>query len=236
MMKRIFAVLMCVLCLAVLPLSAVAENEAVDSMQVLSKEFVLKMTETEGSITASPNTAAFWEYPLLRAGERFHTEGTLIIRNDSTIAASMVMEPVALPYGDEAKLKYLDNVMLTVKEGDTVLFDNSYAHINDAQGGLALIFNDMAPGETHTYTITMYCKYTYSGDTYADATPMSWRFSAKAQTVTEEGTTGMPMWLVITAVTAVVIVLGVAVVVIINAIANAKAKKAKKLVDNSDKV
>lgn len=232
MIKRIAAALLCAACLAAMPLCVCAE----DSMQVLTKEYVLNMTETEGAITASPNTAAFWEYPLLRAGEQFHVEGTLVIRNDSAITASMVMEPVALPYGDEAKLTYLDNVMLTVKEGDTVLFDNSYTHINDPQGGLSLIFNDMAPGESHTYTITMYCKYTYDGDVYADAVPMSWRFSAKAQNTPEEGAVGTPMWLLIIAAWVGVTAVAVAAVAMVNIVINKKSQKEEKTVDNAEEL
>ncbi len=240
MMKRnilsiVTACVLCAVCAVCMPMAAMAE-EVTDSMHTFSKVFSLNMTETEGSITATPNSAAFWEYPLLKAGENFHVEGTLVVRNDGAIPASMMMEPVALPYGDEAKLAYLDNVMLTVKEGDTVLFDNSYAHINDAEGGLSLIFNDMAPGETHTYTITMRCLYTYSGDVYADATPMSWRFSAKAQTVADQGVTVVPMWLVIVAATAAVIVIGVVAAVVVNAVMKASAKKAQKPVDNSDEL
>ena len=100
---------------------------------------------------------------------------------------------------------------------------------------LSLIFNDMAPGETHTYTITMYCKYTYGGDVYADAVPMSWRFSAKAQTAPEQAASGMPMWLLIIAVSAGAIAVGVGAVVAVNIIADKKAKNWRTKADDKEK-
>ena len=207
------------------PVGAVEESSG-DSMQTVSKVYSLVMAETAGSISATPETPAFWEYPLLRAGEKFLVDGTMIVRNDGQTVASMVMEPVPLPYGDDAKLTYLDNILLTVTEGETVLFQNTYAHINDADGGLALIYNDMAPGEEHTYTIRMECLFTYPGDVYEDAVPMSWRFSAKAETVTvEEEQKAIAPWLWIVMATLVVIIVAMIVIMIVQAVLRAKAAK-----------
>lgn len=227
--KRWMALLLTLLCLAAATVPVAAENEQpTDSMQTYSKIYSLVMTETAGTITPSPDAPTFWEYPILRAGEVFNVEGTMIVKNDGDTVASMVMEPVALPYGDEAKLTYLDNLMLTVKEGDTVLFDNTYAHINDAEGGLSLIYNDMQPGEEHVYTIRMHCLYTYPGEVTVDAVPMSWTFSAKKETVTiEEEQAGMPDWLLITVITFGVIIAALVVIMVVRAIMNLVAKKKK---------
>ncbi len=218
----------CLLAVALLaiPVGAVEDN-ATDSMDTINKVYSLVMTETAGSISATPETPAFWEYPVLHAGEKFLVDGTMIVRNDGQTVASMVMEPVPIPYGDEAKLTYLDSLLLTVMEGDTVLYHNTYAHINDAEGGLALIYNDMAPGEEHTYTIRMECLFTYPGDVYQDAVPMSWRFSAKAETVTvEEEQKPVASWLWIVLITLVVIILAMIVIMIVQAVMRAKAAKA----------
>ncbi len=241
MAKRIAAwIAVCILMFALVVVPVGAEENTVDSMKTANKVYSLVMTETAGAITANPESPAFWEYPILRAGEQFATEGTMIVRNDGQTVASMVMEPVPLPYGDDAKLTYLDSIVLTVSEGDQVLFHNTYAHINDVDGGLSLIYNDMAPGEEHVYKIRMHCLFTYPGDVYQDAVPMSWRFSAKVETVTiEEEEKGIAPWLWIVMITLAVVIVAMVVIMIVQAVLKAKQKKqkeAKETVDNPEEV
>ncbi len=198
-----------------------------------TKTIDLQMNETSGTIVITPVDPTFWEYPQLRAGED-RVAGTMVVKNTGTRTASMVMEPVPLPYGDEQRMAYLDQLMLTVTEGDTVLYDNTYSHINDPEGGLHLSYEEMVPGEQHTYTIKLSCRYTYAGDVTMDAIAMPWQFSARTVTTTYEGPQGFPMW--------VWIMLGglaatMAVLVIITIIrAVVRHIKRKKEVDNQEKV
>ncbi len=189
--KRLAAILLCALMLASMPLTAFAEQP--ESMQTLSKVYFLQMSETYGMISEMPTTPTFWEYPVLRAGEDY-TEGTLIVRNDSNYNASMELDGVTLPYGNEAKMAYLNQLELVVTEGDKVLFDNTYAHINDEEGGLKIAFDSMAPGEEHIYTVKLRCRYAYAGDPNADASTLSWVFKATTQKTLYEDSDGLPSW------------------------------------------
>lgn len=203
-----------------------AQQTAVsDSMSVNSKIYSLKMNETQGAIEQTPNTPAFWEYPLFRAGEDL-TAGTMIVRNDSEVSATMELSPVKLPYGEEAKLTYLDYLMVTIYEGEQVLYDNTYAHINDEEGGFTLKYEDMAPGEEHVYTIKMRCLYAYPGDPYQDAAVMSWSFTAQRQTTVVDTPQGMPEWMIVTLIAAGAAVVIIIVIMIVRAVASRRKRPA----------
>ena len=246
MMKRMATLLACVAMLLALSVCVCAEPESAtapvteptaesapittdDSMTTFSKIYSLMMTETEGRIVTTPATPAFWEYPILRAGETLMAEGTMIVRNDSEFTVDMQMEPILLPYGDAAKLAYLDCLWLTVCEGETVIYDNTYAHINDADGGLALNYVAMAPAEEHTYTITMRCVYDYDGDPYTDVSPLVWNFKAETETTIYEEPQGLPQWAQILVISFAVMFVVLIIIMIVQGILNASRKrKAKK--------
>ncbi|MBQ3093573.1 MAG: hypothetical protein IJC52_00225 [Clostridia bacterium] len=249
MMKRIVTLLTCVAMLLALSVCVCAEPTAEegatttttapaasgapvatdDSMSTFSKIYSLMMTETEGRINTTPATPAFWEYPILRAGETLIGEGTMIVKNDSEFTVDMQMEPLLLPYGNTAKLAYLDCLWLTVREGETVLYDNTYAHINDEDGGLSLNYVAMPPGEEHTYTITMRCAYDYNGDPYADVAPLAWSFKAKTETTVYEEPQGLPAWAQILVISFAVMMVILIIIMIVQGILNASRKrKAKK--------
>lgn len=221
-LKQWVACLLCLLLLAALPTAVSAERP--ESMETLSKLYVLNISETRGSIEATPATPAFWEYPVLRAGEDY-AEGTMIIRNDSNYTASMTLNEITLPYGDSARLKYLDHLQLTVTEGEQVIYNNTYAHVNDEEGGLKLALEAMAPGEEHTYTIKLRCRYDYAGDPYADVAQVAWLFSASTQTTTYEESEGLPEWARLTVIIFAVMIVLLILMMIIRAIV--RAKKAK---------
>ncbi|MBQ9414034.1 MAG: hypothetical protein IJU16_02785 [Clostridia bacterium] len=228
-MKAIKATAALLLCLLLCAAGwTVTAEETTDSMAVTAKLYSLEMNETQGVITQSPNTPAFWEYPIFRAGERLKITGQLTVRNDGAVSASMEMDEIRLPYGDTDKLDYLNALMITVSEGDQVVYTGSYAHINDAEGGLSLRYEDMAPGEEHTYTISMFCLYSYTGDPYADAVIMPWTFSAVRQvTVMEAQQQGLPLWLIITLG---VMLAAIVVMVIISLV----RRRTRKVVERTD--
>ncbi len=225
-LKRIAACLMCLVLTALLSTAVYAEQAT--SMDTLSKQYVLRMSETHGTIEAKPETPAFWEYPILHAGEEY-TEGTFVIRNESNRNASMELNEVTLPYGDTAKLNYLNHLELTVKEGDDVLFDDLYVHVNDPEGGLKIVLEDMAPGEEHTYTVKLRCHFDYKGNASEDASQLTWLFSASSQAVTYEGQEGLPDWAMNTLIIfAVMIVLLIIIMIVRAIIVASKKRKAKK--------
>ena len=230
-LKRAILCVFFVLLLAALPMMVGAERP--ESMDVLSKEYVLSVVGTRGSIKVTPNTSAFWEYPLLRAGEDY-VEGTMTIRNSSAYTVSMALDEITLPYGDRAKLTYLDHLQLTVKEGDTVLYDNTYAHVNDEVGGLEIAYNEMAPGEEHVYTIKLRCRYDYAGNPNLDVSQVSWLFGASTQTTSYSirEPEGLPEWAKLTVVIFAVMLAVLIVIAIVRAIVKA-VKKAKQPLDKS---
>lgn len=224
--------MMCLLSLLMLTVLTVAVSaERPESMDTLTKTYVLNITETRGSIEAQPMSPAFWEYPVLRAGEQY-AEGTMILRNNSQYTASMELTDITLPYGDTAKLAYLDHLQLTVTEGDQVIYDNTYAHINDEEGGLKIAHEAMTPGEEHIYTIRMRCRYDYAGDPYADVAQVAWLFGASTQTTTYEESQGLPQWAMLTVIIFAVLIavlIGMAVVRTV-----ISAKKRKETLDNAE--
>lgn len=219
--KRIAALLLCLCVMIAMPMAVSAENE---SMKTVSKIYTLHISETYGAIEASPDTPAFWEYPVLRAGEDY-IEGMIVVHNDSAYIASMSLNGVTLPYGDDAKLSYLDHLMLTVKKDGEVIYDNTYAHVNDEEGGLKIDLMNMAPGEEHMFTVKLRCLYTYEGDPYADASQLTWNFGAKSETTVVEEPEGLPEWAIITVITFAAMIVVLIIIMIVRAIVRTVKKK-----------
>ena len=210
-LTRWIAVAIMMLVLVAMPLAVCAAQP--ESMQNFSKSFSLYVTETYSTINESPNVETFWEYPVLRAGENY-AEGTLTVRNDSNYTANMRLKEITLPYGNESKLSYLNHLHLTVTEGDKVLYDKPYVHVNDADGGLKLIYDAMEPGEEHVYTVKLRCDYRYAGDPEADASNLSWVFSATTQKTMYQQPEGLPgwVWIALAVFGVLILVIGTAMI------------------------
>ncbi len=215
-LKQWAAVLLSVVLMMGLSLTAYADPaEELAPADTLTKTYSLHISPVQGFIDASPRTPAYWECPQLKAGEDY-AEGTLVIRNSSEHTTSLQLTSVTLPYNDPAKLNYLDHLLLTIREGDKVLYHNTYAHINDAEGGFTLSLPEMAPGEEHIYTIDMRCLYSYKGDPTADTAVLNWNFEAKLlRSETAAKTEGQwPEWVTVALITGG-IALGVIALVLI---------------------
>lgn len=223
--KRWCAALACLLMLSCMTMTVAATpdtEEELTSMETVSKVYSMHISTVQGFIQASPQTPAFWEYPMLRGGEDY-VEGMLILRNDSEVSTSLKLSSVSLPYGDVAKLSYLDHLMLTVKDGDTVIYNNTYAHVNDAEGGLHISLPEMTPGEEKVYTIKLRCLYSYGGDETVDAPVLNWNFEAKMlRPLSTQEVGGLPDWVGIILIVAAVTVFLVAAAVIVYAVQMAR--------------
>lgn len=128
------------------------------------------------SLSADTDTPTFWEFPQLQAGET-RTGGQLILHNDSDGTETIALRRVELPYDDPQALAYLDALQLTVQSGDTVVYQDTYAHVMDEEGGLQLAAFDLAAGGSETYTISLSCDFGYTGSV-ALTEPLNWRFGA----------------------------------------------------------
>ncbi len=248
------------------PTVPVADAPAVtESMQIFQKTYTLHMDQYRGEIVSDTQAAAFWEYPVFAKGQRYTVDGLLVIRNDSHMVADVKLDNVSLPYGDEQKMNYLNHLMITVTElsedtatttttaadgtvpaetaptsTETVVFDGPYSRINDVEGGLHLVYENMQPDEEHTYRINMRCLYTYDGDPNTDTSWLKWNFSAHSRmTVIYEEEQGLPEWarltIIIFAATIAVLIVIMIVTGIVSLVKNAKERKAAKLEDRDIK-
>ena len=140
---------------------------------VTEKTVTLSLVNGAGLLSQAPATAAVWEYPALSAGETA-PEGTLRLCNTTTYTARIALAAVELPYTDEAALRYLNTVYLTVWDGDTILYEGSYAHAADAAGGLRLSA-ELQAGESKSYRVGV--RRAFAGG--EDASPqIAWQFTS----------------------------------------------------------
>lgn len=245
------------------PADSTADSSSVtESMQIFEKTYTLHMDQYRGEILSDTLAASFWEYPVFAGGQRYTVDGLLVIRNDSHMVADVKLDHVSLPYGDEQKMNYLNHLMITVteltEEGDTsmttvtaadgteapaapqteatetVVFDGPYSRINDTEGGLKLVYENMQPNEEHTYRINMRCLYTYNGDPNTDTSWLKWNFSAHSRTtIIYEEEQGLPEWaeltLLIFGVTMGLLIVIMIVMGVVGFVKNAKERKAAKL-------
>ena len=246
--KRILSVLVCAVVLLSCSLTTVSADETTpttaantvtsdDLFSATSKTFILHMSEVQGYVKTEPTKLTLWENPILAAGQG-GIVCDMIVKNDGSIASDLVMNPVPLPYDDAEHMAYLNHLMLTITDTQTgtVLFRNSYAHINDlvtndlATSGFALAYQNMQPGETHTYQIEMHCRYTYEGTVPVDL-QMPWSFAAQTETTLSKGGNGLPEWAKISLIGLGATLGTIALIVIIRVVGD-KVKKRKNPVDN----
>ena len=168
-MKRITIVGVCLLALCLWVLGACpASAEAADS----ARTFIWN----GAALQSDDQTAAFWEYPQLIAGQT-RTNGTLTFINQSLGAMTVDLSDVQRPYDDEAALAYLGALRLTVRDGDCVLYNGIFSHIND--NGLAEPIT-VSGGETRTLSIDLSCDFAYTGDASCGEQVIYWNFETSA--------------------------------------------------------
>ncbi len=167
-MKKICCIFLCgLLVLALgLPVSAIGNSQILDLTGLGDNILVFKAQEPP----------AFWECPTLKAGEYTERAGRFIIRNKTNSKQKIGLQSVVLPYENEDALRYLNHLTLTLKSGDTVLYEGPYSRIND-NGGLALNTEIPANGNIF-YTIDLKCDFAYSGNGFAENDKINWQFYA----------------------------------------------------------
>lgn len=140
-----------------------------------AEEKTVTFTDAGEVVMEPAEQAAFWEYPLLKAGVT-RRAGTLRLVNASSRTVDFRLSSFGLPYGNTAALTYLGKLRITVSEGDTVLYDGSYSHIADPDG-LQIVMEDWEPGSERVLTIQLRCGFDYAGTPEEDSVPMSWGFA-----------------------------------------------------------
>lgn len=162
-MKRFCCLLAVLLCL-VLPMSVCAE--AADTV----KQYELGA----GGVDCLTSQTAFWEYPLLEAGQ-CRLNGTLQFTNRAAWSAQVGLL-VTLPYDNTAALGYLNYVRIRVVRDDgTVVYDGPYCRIAD--NGRLDDGYVCAPDRTVSYSISLWCAYDYAGDLSAESDGIAWQIA-----------------------------------------------------------
>lgn len=154
------------------------------------KEFILMEDSGRGLIAENPTGPAFWEYPTVPAGQTRLTQGTLTLKNSTGQDATVRLDEVELPYTDPAALDYLAALTITIRDGDTVLYDGPYSAIND--GGLRLTAQ-LASGQTKTYTISLRCAFSYEGNPDTVTKQLFWAFTATSTVIENPGRQAPPI-------------------------------------------
>lgn len=142
----------CILCLDVFPAAAQADEKTV---AVVEDGSTIK-------IAATPEEPAFWEKPAMSAGQKRLQPGTLRLVNNSSKSVDFELSEIVLPYDNVEALTYLDDLWITIKEGDAVLYDNTYSRIA-GEDGLSIKMEKWAPGSERVLSIWMECPFTYDG-------------------------------------------------------------------------
>lgn len=146
-----------ILCMGLFPASA----------QVDEKTVAVVDDGDSVKIAASPEDAAFWEKPIMSAGQIRLQPGTLRLVNNSTKTVDFSLSEIVLPYGNLAALTYLDDLWITIKEGDAVVYENTYSRIA-GENGFSIHMEQWAPGSERVFSIWMECPFTYDGGKPSD--------------------------------------------------------------------
>lgn len=168
-MKRILTLMLAALMLLALPAAA----STTDIQQVIE---ITVVDETLTFTSKMPTT--FWEVPDLRPGETTVASGELVVINTTDSVQNITFQSVELPYDDPAALEYLNHLTLTLKKGDAILYEGPYSAINGTnRPDVAVSLNI---GESVSYTIDLYCDFTYTGTDYVGDAILDWKFSTQA--------------------------------------------------------
>lgn len=140
---------------------------------LLEKTFVFT-----GARWASPNTnvSTFWEAPALTAGET-RSGGTLTLENTSAEEVTLTLSEMEFPEDNADAMTYLDALRLQIRDGDTVLFDDSYSRI--ASNDATALQIKLAAGEKKALSVSLSCAFRYAGQ-LEEPPVLLWTFDSEA--------------------------------------------------------
>lgn len=158
--------------------SETSDSSAAEEPSDSVKSFTILNKGSGYSMAEEPDSAVFWEYPTLPAGQQ--REGTLKVVNQSDKTEIFSLASIDLPYTDDEALLYLASLHITVSQaGGDVLYDGLYSGIAD-DNGLKIDQLTLQPGESQEYHITMRCAFNYSGDPAQTSSRITWRVKASS--------------------------------------------------------
>ena len=130
------------------------------------------VTMTDGAldpIFQAPYAGMFWELPQLSSGQR--RLGAIELINATGSNITMKLEQIALPYDNEAVMRYLMSLRTVVSDGDFILYDGAYGELVGKNG--LVMQTDLSAGQFKVYNISVQCAFGY-----ADEIPELWNMSA----------------------------------------------------------
>ncbi len=161
--------------------SSAVETTTTGRGEAVDKVYRIVEEDGQGSILSEPTDFAFWEYPLLPAGQQ--KSGSFRVVNNSSRAVSLTMTP-DLPYNDETALTYMAGLHILIEQEDgTPVYEGPYTGLADRVPLISI--GKLGAGESTTYTITLRCPFAYTGDPEMESSAVSWDFHASARIVTE---------------------------------------------------
>ena len=174
-MKRLLLTAVLAVLLFALPFSAAA-----DSMQHIT------LSEFDGALMLSAQAAPTdWELVCLQAGESPTDSGVLVLENTTAAPRSITLSHIELPFNDAAAIAYLQNVTLTVRDGDTVLYSGPYTRAND-ENGLKFSY-DLEPAQKVTLMVDVACAYTVdNAQIPAEGVLADWKFYTVVKTPVQD--------------------------------------------------
>ncbi|HIW73438.1 MAG TPA: hypothetical protein H9684_03875 [Firmicutes bacterium] len=173
--RRGAALLAALLAAAILAPSAAADGAPAGGEA--DKVYRIVEEDGQGEILAEPMEDAFWEYPLLPAGQERTGRFRVVNGTPRTVALTMTPD---LPVDDREALLYFSNLRVILRQADgTVAYDGPYTGLADAPPLLS--FENLRAGEAAEYTVTLRCAFSYTGDPETESAPAVWNFQASAR-------------------------------------------------------
>ena len=161
--RRGAALLAALLAAAILAPSAAADGAPAGGEA--DKVYRIVEEDGQGEILAEPMEDAFWEYPLLPAGQERTGRFRVVNGTPRTVALTMTPD---LPVDDREALLYFSNLRVILRQADgTVAYDGPYT--------------GLAAGEAAEYPVTLRCAFSYTGDPETESAPAVWNFQASAR-------------------------------------------------------
>lgn len=177
MKKLLITTIVCLLVLSSLSANALTVQEADGNISDASQ--IYRVTAlANGTITVvTKNEPTLWEQPTLKAGDYMVRSSSLILHNTTGKTQNIELETVELPYENEAALRYLDHLTITVSNGNTVLYKGPYSRINEDE---SFVMKAELPTDNQiVFNISLSCDYQYTGAGFGANDLIQWKFRAE---------------------------------------------------------
>ncbi len=124
-------------------------------------EYVFSLDDQGYLMQRNEGPLAFWEAPSVLTGQTVDG-GVITLKNEADRTVDFTLTSVALPYGNEAALAYLDAVTLVVTQGEREVYHGPFTRIMDAERA-PIVFTGVQPGESRELQLSVSCNFRYSG-------------------------------------------------------------------------